>query len=109
MNAAKYGLDRVFFGGCFIRGESDLLNDSCYFELTDQVMQLQSRPYLTLSVSGQKGQCVPISSDTRDSCKCPRDRYNTSTDNTAGQLELGSKTSKVRLMRLSTRSRMDWI
>jgi hypothetical protein len=21
MNAAKYGLDRVFFGGCFIRGE----------------------------------------------------------------------------------------
>ena len=22
MNAAKYGLDRVYFGGCFIRGES---------------------------------------------------------------------------------------
>ena len=21
MNAAKYGLDKVFFGGCFIRGE----------------------------------------------------------------------------------------
>jgi len=24
MNAAKYGLDRVFFGGCFIRGGTDL-------------------------------------------------------------------------------------
>lgn len=22
MNAAKYGLDKVFFGGCFIRGKT---------------------------------------------------------------------------------------
>jgi hypothetical protein len=28
MNAAKYGLDRVFFSGCFIRGERDAT--SCF-------------------------------------------------------------------------------
>lgn len=26
MNAAKYGLDRVYFGGCFIRGKPYLLD-----------------------------------------------------------------------------------
>ena len=28
MNAAKYGLDRVYFGGCFIRGETDDIFDN---------------------------------------------------------------------------------
>lgn len=37
MNAAKYGLDRVYFGGCFIRGQSmrTLLNDCGSEALTD--------------------------------------------------------------------------
>ena len=70
MNAAKYGLDRVYFGGCFIRGKSyHVVNIGTNRQATLQ----PSRPYLTLSDSGLKGLCVLISYVMRDSCESQMD------------------------------------
>jgi hypothetical protein len=66
MNAAKYGLDRVYFGGCFIRGKS---NHAVKIGTDKQATLQPSRPYLTLSASGPKGLCVLISYAMRDSCE----------------------------------------
>jgi hypothetical protein len=34
MNAEKYGLDRIYFGGCFIRGMSGAAGNRLGFPLT---------------------------------------------------------------------------
>ena len=62
MNAEKHGLDRIYFGGCFIRGKVFIL-----YRADEKVMLRPSRRCRTLSVSGAKARCEPCSFDTKDS------------------------------------------
>lgn len=54
MNAAKYGLDKVFFGGCFIRGKIVILILSGCANRSTQDMLLPFLLSLMLFASGAK-------------------------------------------------------
>jgi len=68
MNAEKYGLDRIYFGGCFIRGEYQVVCVNILSDICTQVMPQQLQLYHTPYVSGAKEPNEPCSCDTRDSC-----------------------------------------
>jgi len=70
MNAEKYHLDRIYFGGCFIRGEKTCYDLDQNVDLSMiQGMRLQLQHCLMPSVSGAKGRSVLCSCDMKDFCE----------------------------------------
>lgn len=69
MNAEKYNLDRIYFGGCFIRGMCKHMDDLvCALMIIWQDTQL---PFLRSHMrfaSGVREQSELCSSGTKDSC-----------------------------------------
>jgi hypothetical protein len=70
MNAEKYNLDRIYFGGCFIRGTRHNTYPNQKVELSMlQGMRLQSRRCLTLSASGVRERNEHCFFDMKDFCE----------------------------------------
>lgn len=70
MNAEKYGLDRIYFGGFFIRGgSSSLYLSHCAMLIPFQDMQRRWLHYHMLYGSGARERSERCFSDMRDSCK----------------------------------------
>ena len=70
MNAEKYDLDRIYFGGCFIRGKSIISTASTSEEGTiDYQATLQPlRPFHMLFAFGATEPSEHFSSATKASC-----------------------------------------
>lgn len=72
MNAEKYGLERIYFGGCFIRGNVVVNSGYVMMESSPrltQAMRPRLRPCRMRYGFGAKGPSGPCSFDTRGSCK----------------------------------------
>ena len=68
MNAEKYGLDKIYFGGCFIRGWHHFPCCVVIVSHVYQAMQRLSARYRTQYDFGAKARSAPYSSDTKDFC-----------------------------------------